>query len=326
MITVVQFDFAGKQEQTIPVEGIEDAIRQGFFCWVDVNCASCQDRDHQCRRCSECLKALNVNEVARGEVLGPDREGRYDVYDDCLHFAVTEANLADNRLRTSHVDVVLGSQYLVTFRKREADLIAQMKRTYREDFRKFARSPGFLLYEIADHLTETYRRALHGFAEAVERIQLQLFGEIDDAIFKQVSTLTQDILGLRKVVTASRELLHELASRRSPFVSETTQPFLENMANALERLSADLTTEREVLNETLNLYMGMVSHRTNKVVNRLTIISAIFLPLTFICGVYGVNLKGVPEFEWPQGYTYFWILCAAIAVSLIVFMRRRKWL
>jgi hypothetical protein len=102
-------------------------------------------------------------------------------------------------------------------------------------------------------------------------VQLQLFGQVDDDIFRHVSLLTQDILVFRKIVLASRELMHELASRKSAFVSETTQPFLENMAGALERLGGDLTTEREVLNETLNLYMGMVSHRTNKVVNRLTV-------------------------------------------------------
>ena len=326
MITVIQFDFSRKQERAIEVAGLAEAMQAGLFCWVDMNCAACGEREKQCRRCAECLEILGINELARHEVLGPDREGRYDVYEDCLHFAVTEARLAEGRLQTAHVDVVLGAQFLVTFRRNEAALVNLMKRTYREDFHKFAQSPGFLLYEIADHLTETYRRAIQGFAEAVERIQLKLFGEVDDNIFREVSTLTQDILGLRKVVTASRELLHELATRRSPFVSETTQPFLENMAGTLERLSGDLTTEREVLNETLNLYMGMVSHRTNKVVNRLTVISVIFLPLSFICGVYGVNLQGVPEFAWPQGYLYFWVLCALIAASLVIFMRRRKWL
>ncbi|HMO51792.1 MAG TPA: magnesium transporter CorA family protein [Kiritimatiellia bacterium] len=326
MISIIQFDFCARKEKPIEEAELESALAAGFFCWVDMNCSVCADRDRMCTRCATCLERLGVNELARREVLGPDREGRYDVHDDCLHFAVTEAGLAEGRLQTAHVDIVLGAHYMVTFRRHEATLVNQVKRTYREDFYKFAQSPGFLLYEIADHLTETYRRAITGFAESVERIQLKLFGEVDDTIFREVSTLTQDILGLRKVVTASRELLHELASRRSPFVSETTQPFLENMAGTLERLSADLTTEREVLNETLNLYMGMVSHRTNKVVNRLTIISAIFLPLTFICGVYGVNLQGVPEFEWEQGYLFFWTVCILIAVALVTYMRRRKWL
>lgn len=326
MITIVGLDFATKQERSITPDELPGLLDSPLFFWVDIDCAHCPDQGPQCGRCEAVLRTLRISEVVMAEVLGPDREGRYDVYEDCLHFAVTEAKLQENRLQTAHVDVVLGLNYLVTYRRREADFVKQMRRTYRDDFHKFARSPGFLLYEIGDYLIESYRRTLRGFQESVEQVQLQLFGDVDDGIFRHVSELTQDILVFRKVVLSSRELMHELATRRSPFVSETTQPFLDNMAGTLERLGGDLTTEREVLNETLNLYMGMVSHRTNKVVNRLTVISAVFLPLSFLCGVYGVNLKGVPEFEWNFGYAYFWGLCLVIAGTLMFFMRRRKWL
>lgn len=299
-----------------------EALEQGFFCWVDIDASEPSSE----AAAAAILERLGVNELARREVLGPDREGRHDVYPDCLHFAVTEAALMSGRLHTAHLDVLLGASFLVTFRRRPVRLIQQIQRVYREDFYRFAQSPGFLLYEIADALTESYRSSLGAMVEMAERLQLQLYGNVDDSIFRSVSATMQDLLVLRKVVTASREIFHELSTRRSPFVSETTQPFLGNIAGTLERISEDLKTEREVLNEMLNLYMGMVSHRTNKVINRLTIISAIFLPLSFICGVYGVNLKGVPEFEWEYGYLYFWALCLSIALGLAMYMRRKRWL
>ena len=319
MIQVIALDFTAKTEQSIPPADARRAADEGRFCWVDMTA-------DEPEACGQFLRAMGINEIAIAEVLGPDMEGRYDVYEDCLHFAVTEGRLAEGRLTTTHVDIVLSEKCLIMFRRKESDFVKQMKKTYREDFLKFAKTPGFLLYEIGDHLTERYRRALHNFAEAVEQTQLKLFAEVDDEIFRHVADLTSDILVLRKIVLASRELFHELATRKSPFIPEATQPFLENLAGALDRLGGDLTTEREVLNETLNLYMGMVSHKTNKVVNRLTVISAIFLPLSFCAGVYGVNLKGVPEFEWEHGYLYFWALCLLMATGLIAYMRRRKWL
>jgi len=124
---------------------------------------------------------------------------------------------------------------------------------------------------------------------------MKLFGDVNDEIFKQVSALSRNILTFRKVLLASRELMHELASRRSPFISETTQPFLDLMAGTLERLGNDLATERDMLSETLNLYMGMTSHRTGHILKRLTMSSIIFLPLTFLCGVYGMNFQYMPE-------------------------------
>ena len=155
---------------------------------------------------------------------------------------------------------MLGERYIVTFRRHAAELIARMKRVYREDFRKFAQSPGFLLYEIADHLTETYRRALQGFAAAVEQAQLKLFGEIDDDIFRQVATLTQDILGLRKVVTAAREIFHELATRRSPFVSETTRPKLSEFIQLYLLRTQKITLKSALTLKFLQLTNKFVLH------------------------------------------------------------------
>lgn len=326
MITVIGFDFNLRKERSLSAEGVKEALAQGWFCWVDIDCSACPKAGDVCTGCQQVLLDLGVNELARQEVLGADRDGRYDVYDDCLHFAVSEGRMLDGRLATAHVDIVLGERYLVMFRRRETDFVKQMRRTYREDFLKFARSPGFLLYEVGDHLIEIYRQTLRGFSDAVEQVQLQLFGDVNDEIFRHVSTLTQDILVFRKIVLASRELMHELSSRKSPFISETTQPFLESMAGTMERLGGDLTTEREVLNETLNLYMGMVSHRTNKVVNRLTVISAIFLPLSFLCGVYGMNLPNMPEATWAYSYPVFWAVALGIAAALLFTMKRRRWL
>ena len=98
------------------------------------------------------------------------------------------------------------------------------------------------------------------------------------------------------------------------------------MAERLERLGEDVSSEREALNEMLHLYMGMVSHRTNKIVNRLTVISTIFLPLAFLCGVYGMNFEFMPELGWKYSYPLFWVVVVSIAVGLLITMKKNKWI
>jgi magnesium transporter len=98
------------------------------------------------------------------------------------------------------------------------------------------------------------------------------------------------------------------------------------MVGTLERLGSDLTVEREVLAEMLNLYLGIVGHRTNRVVNRLTALSAVFLPLTFLCGVYGMNFTHLPEKDWQYGYLYFWLVVVGVSVALVLFMRTKRWM
>ncbi len=117
MITVVQFDFTGRQESAIPAAGIAQALADGHFCWVDMDLSGAPEQACLPRECEACLKALGVNELARQELMGVFREGRYDVYEDCLHFAMAEALVRDGRLQNAHLDVVIGMQYMITFRR-----------------------------------------------------------------------------------------------------------------------------------------------------------------------------------------------------------------
>ena len=318
MISIVEFDFVAKQERTIGLADLAAARSVGRFCWIDA--ASPTEAEIE-----DLFAALPVNTDVHREVLGTDREGRIDVYEDALHFSVTEIRMQNRDLQSAHVDAVVGPGFLLTFHRREAEFIGRMRRTCREDFLQFSRSPGFLLYEIGDHLLDQHRRVLQEASDAVENVQMRLFGPVDDGIFKEVALLASDLNGLRRVLLGTREVLHELASRRSPFIPESTQPFLDRMAGTTERLVADVNAGRELLHETLNLYLGMVSHRTNRIVNRLTILSAIFLPLTFLCGVYGMNFDVMPELKWSYGYPAFWLVVVMLATILLRIMRRARW-
>ena len=137
-----------------------------------------------------------------------------------------------------------------------------------------------------------------------------------------VAKLNSDLLELRKILVPAREVLSELSSRRSPFISEETRPFLANMAGTVERIVQDLNVDRDILSNSLALYMSMISYRTNRVMTRLTVVSVVFLPLMFLCGVYGMNFQVLPETTWKFGYLFFWILALAMTGGLIALLRR----
>ena len=153
-------------------------------------------------------------------------------------------------------------------------------------------------------------------------LQNDLMKEVDDRVFASVSELGADLLHFRKVVMPARAVLTDLSTRRSLYVSEATQPFLANMVGTLERVLQDLLVDRDVLSNSLDLYMSIVQHRTNEVMKKLTVVSVIFLPLTFLCGVYGMNFEHLPELRWHYGYGFFWALVACI-VTTIAFVSRR---
>ncbi|QOV90050.1 magnesium transporter CorA family protein [Humisphaera borealis] len=317
---VIEFDFESKQERQIPAADVAPACAAGRFCWVDI------DREAEPDAVKAMLAELRIAPEVADEITGPDIDGRHDVYDDVLHFTLTSLLFVDGKLCTYFVDVAVGERYLLSIHHGKVEFLERVRRIYRRDFLRFARSGGFLLYEYWDQLIHGYRKAFRALDRQSGKVQEGILNATDDSIFEQAARIQADMVTLRKSMLAAREVLHEMITRRTSFVSESTVPSLERLAGALDRLVADLTTERESLAETLNLYMGIVAHRTNRVINRLTVLNAVFLPLTFLVGMYGVNFPDLPGTQVPGGYYLFWLACILIAAGLLFYMRRKKWL
>nr|NIP29645.1 hypothetical protein [Candidatus Dadabacteria bacterium]NIQ13733.1 hypothetical protein [Candidatus Dadabacteria bacterium] len=292
MIKTISFDFETKKEKNVETCDITKEFDENRYCWI---IAEPEDIDE----IKSILKGQELSDKAIEDFSSlTEREGRYLAYPKCLLFTLTEAVLEDSRIVTKQVDIALTSNCLIMLHHGPIKLLDEMLINYHEDFVMFSQSPSFLLYEICDHLIEVYRNTLRKISADVEDVQISLFGQVDDKIFKHVSDITSDLLHFRRTVVAARDVVHELATRRSPFISEQTQHYLDRMATLLDSFADDVASEREALNEMLHLYMGMVSHKTNRVVNRLTAISTIFLPLAFLCGVYGMNFEFMPELGW----------------------------
>lgn len=315
---VVEFDFDNKIEKRIELLRAPGAVAEGRFVWVDVDTT-----DTEAARRSLADLGWVAEEVIEDALIGEPatQTGRYE---DSLHIVVSGCRLRGAHLDLERVDMVVGQSFLVTLHKGPIIFLDAVRKQYKADFYRFAKSPSFLMYELWDNLLQNYLHVQKQFEERVEKLQAQLIGDVNDQVFAQVSEIGADLLHFRKVLLPARAVLTELSTRKSLFVSEATQTFLANMVGTVERVLQDLLVDRDILSESLNLYMSMVGHRTNRVMNRLTVVSVIFLPLSFLCGVYGMNFEVLPELKWHYGYLYFWITVAGIVVTLLSIMRRNR--
>ena len=316
---IVAFDFAAKQERTLGEGEWPARAEAGLFYWIT---ASAEEQS----RLQEALARIGAAPALAQLLQAPQPEAHYELYEDAIHFTLSEVRVEGPALKSGALGFLLGENFLAALVPGPSAVLEKIQRIYRDDFRKFARSSGFLLYELGSHLLESYRRVFQHYTAEAERLQLRLFGKVTDGIFAEVADLTGDILAFRRTVLSARDLFNELATRKSAFVAESTQPSLDILSDRMERLGADVAGVRSVLNETLNLYMGMVSHRTNRIVNRLTIFSMIFLPLSFLAGVYGMNFEVLPELRWRYAYPAFWLVVAVFVAAFVVFVRKKKWI
>jgi magnesium transporter len=316
-VTVASLDFKNKVEKICSFADIEKEVDAGSFVWVDIDATDTVEA----RRLLHALKVIGEETI--DDALKNEPSTQIARYDDYVHLVVSGCRQRGTKFDLERVDVIIAENFLVSVHRGPVVFLGSVRREYRSDFIRFARSPSFLVYEFWNHLIDNYLSVQKVMEERVEALQNDLSsGQVDDAVFTRVSELGADLLHFRKVLLPARTVLTDLSSRRSLFISEATQPFLANMVGTLEHVLQDLLVDRDILSESLNLYMSVVSHRTNAVMKRLTVVSVVFLPLTFLCGVYGMNFEYLPELQWHWGYAGFWGLVATIVAALLVISKR----
>jgi magnesium transporter len=319
LIAVVELDFQTKQHRRLAgCEEVRASTDAGHFVWIDIDIAQQDEARALLAKLDLCAPEIVEDALTREPATQIAR------YDDYLHLVLSGCRLAGHKFDLERVDAIMGERFLLTLHKGQPVFLEAVRRSYVADFKRFAQSPSFLLYELWDHLIENYLNVHKKFEERVEQVQAHLIGTVDDSVFAEASELGSDLLHLRKVVLPARAVLTDLSTRKSPFVSEATQPFLGNMVGTIERVLQDVLVDRDILSGALNNYMSLVAHKTNTVMSKLTVVSIIFLPLTFLCGVYGMNFEILPEKDWQYGYLFFWILVAVIVGVLLWLMRRNK--
>jgi magnesium transporter len=318
LVSLIELDFKTKAHCKICVDDLRSSMDAGRFVWIDVDVAQQGEARALLGQLDLCMQEIVEDALTREPATQVAR------YEDYVHLVLSGCRLASHKFDLERVDAILGERFLLTLHKGQPVFLEAVRKSYLADFRRFAQSPSFLLYELWDHLIENYLSVHKRFEERVEQLQARLSGVVDDAVFAEASELGADLLHLRKVVLPARAVLTDLSTRKSSFVSEATQPYLANMVGTIERVLQDVLVDRDILSGSLNNYMSLIAHKTNRTMSRLTVVSIIFLPLTFLCGVYGMNFTVLPEKDWDYGYLYFWGLVVAITGGLIWLMRRNK--
>jgi magnesium transporter len=315
-LRAVAFDFKEKTDEALPRERLCEAGDR--FLWIDV-----QVDPARSEAAADWLKALGVmEETLVNDALRHEPTNHLARFEHYLHLVLAACHMNDHEFTLGRTDCFIGERWLLTLHKGPVEFLERVRKDYHQDFVRFAQSPSFLIYEIWDHLTEHYVAVQKHFEDRVEILQRELIHDIDDEVFTQVSQVGAHLLYFRKILLPARTVLAELSTRRTVFVSEATQPFLANMIGTIDRVLGDALVDRDILTQSLNLHMSMVSHQTNRLMNKLTVVSVIFLPLSFLAGVYGMNFEFIPELKYEYAYAIFWALVLAIVTGLVVFLRR----
>ncbi len=234
-----------------------------------------------------------------------------------------------DRFTSEQVNIILGHDYLVTFQEKEfqGDVFDPVRKRIRSGFSRLRKSgPDYLAYRLIDAIVDNYFAVMEKIGDKIEKIEIDAVSHPSRNVLTSVQKLRKEVVFIRKLVWPSREVLNSLQRGESPLISQDTCRYMRDVYDHTAQVIDSVETYRDMLSMMLDIYLSSISNRLNEIMKVLTMISTIFIPLTFIVGLYGMNFHYMPEIYWRYGYLMVWIIILCIVLGMLYFFRRRKWL
>lgn len=292
-------------------------------CWVDIAGI------HQVDILEKCGAIFGLHPLVLEDILNTSHRPKYEEHDDFLFLVLKMLSLPENGtdIRIEQVSLIVGRNHLLTFQEQEGDLFNGVRERLRGNRGKIRKhGADYLAYALIDAIVDGHFLILEKFGDEIERLEDELLNHPSPETLHQIHNLKREMILLRKSVWPLRELIGRLQRAESPLIAESTGIFLRDVYDHTIQIIDTVETFRDMLAGMLDLYLSSVSNRMNEIMKVLTIIATIFIPLTFLAGVYGMNFDYLPELRWRWGYATFWILCIVCALGMLKFFRGKKWL
>ncbi len=261
------------------------------------------------------------------DVLNVDHQPKADEYEKHLFFTLKMLyRIEGQSIDYEHISFVLGKNYLLSFQEKEGDIFDGLRNRLKQDtniIRK--RGADYLLYRLIDTIVDGYYSVLENIGHQVEEIEESISNNPSVEDFQRIQKLRKEFIYLRKVVYPLREAVNKVIKNENDFIEDRNVKYFSDVYDHIIHLLDSLDTYKDLTSTLMDLYMNTINYKMNEVMKLLTIITVIFIPLTFIAGVYGMNFRYMPELEWQNGYFGVLSIMGFIFILMIGYFRYKKW-
>ena len=235
---------------------------------------------------------------------------------------------ADRGLQSEHTSIVFGQGWVLSFQETHGDVFGQVRtRIQSPEARVRSRGADYLWYALLDAIVDNYAVALSTLGARIEVLEDEVWSEeVDRGVPLRAQQARHELLVVRRAVRPFREQLYQLTGDGPALITDQTQPFLADLEAHLLQHQDVIDHLRDAVTSLLGAHVSVVSMRTNEVMRVLTVMASIFIPMTFVTGAYGMNFQRMPELALPWAYPAAWIVMLAIAVTMLSYCWRKKWL
>lgn len=322
--TIHAFRYNAEQCEEGEFASVAEAVAWGRgkgVLWLNINGLGNVDYLQELNR------ELGFHPLALEDTLHNAQRPKVDVYEGHIYIVVRMFRYRNHRLEREQLSLFLADGVLVTVQEREGDCLDSVRHRLREGAGQVRSRPAdYLLYSLLDAVVDSYFPLLEEAGEEIERLQERVLVETGRATLSRIHDMRRELLDLRRGIWPLRDALGTMLRDGETGISPQTQIYLRDCHDHAMRALDMTETYRELAASLMDIYLSCASNRMNEVMKVLTIISTIFIPLTFIAGVYGMNFEHMPELHWRWSYAGVWGLMLLCTLTMVAYFHRKGWL
>ncbi len=263
------------------------------------------------------------------DILNTGQRPKMEEYDEHLFFVLKMLRFDKEKevIISEQLSMILGEKFLITFQEQPGDVFEPVRERIRKQKGRI-RGTGidYLAYALLDTIVDNYMVIVERIGGKIEDIEDEILADPTLEVLEKINNYKREMNYLRKSIRPAREFILQLAKLDSELISEQTTPFLKDLQDLIIQTTEVIDTYREMLSDHLNIYNTGISNKLNEIMKILTIFAAIFIPLTFIAGIYGTNFEYLPELRFKYSYYVFWGVMILVAAIMLRFFKRKGWL
>jgi magnesium transporter len=271
---------------------------------------------------------FGVHPLTLEDVLNTGQRPKMEDYDSYI-YAVLKMMILDEERKEIIIDqvsIIFGSNYILSFQEREGDVFNPIRDRLKNPSSRLRKNGVDLLaYSLMDAVVDNYFLILEHVGEEIEELEEELIVDPMPETLKAIQKHKRDMITLRRSVWPLRELINSLQRTESELINETTKVYLRDVYDHTIQVIDSIEAFRDILSSMIDVYLSSLSNRMNDVMKVLTVIATIFIPLTFIAGVYGMNFDYMPELRWRWGYPAVVLGMALLGISMFLYFKKRRW-
>lgn len=294
----------------------------GVWIWADLS----RPTPEEARLLSD---VFHFHELSVEDALSEIHHPKVEAYGDYLYVILHGIDFRETEhcFRTQDVDFFLGDQFLVTVHPGISRTLTEMRAICARNHMALGEGPAALLHRIVDSMVDHYRPEVEALAERLDALETEIFARPDARLAKEILNFKADAASLRRVVLPQRDVVGRLARREFPIISEALSYRFRDVHDHLVRLVDEAMFFQDRVSSLLDAHLSQVSNQLNSVMKVLTIIATLFMPLTVLTGMYGMNVP-LPHLPGGDGAQFWWIVAAMVALSaaMLAFFRRNRWI